>query len=125
MWPFCPRSPTTAWAPTRTRARWLAASPTRRPPPCPRRGPPPRGEEGGGGLQELVAKPGVTDAPAERARQLLKNPRCATEACLPRLSFVSADGHYTTGDELRGKVVLLSFWATWCGPCVAAMPDLK
>ena len=35
------------------------------------------------------------------------------------------DGQKINLSELKGKVVLLNYWATWCPPCIAEMPDLE
>ena len=44
---------------------------------------------------------------------------------MPEFTFTMLDGKHSSVGELKGKVVFVNFWATWCPPCLAEMPRME
>jgi cytochrome c biogenesis protein CcmG, thiol:disulfide interchange protein DsbE len=67
-------------------------------------------------------------APASQAQAAVESGQALPkreQSQAPDFILTAIDGSQVKLSDLRGKVVLLNFWATWCPPCKAEMPDLN
>lgn len=71
----------------------------------------------------LELEPGATEA--SQARAMISNTRMIDAKVAPSFAVKSHTGDDLTLEKLRGRVVLLEFWASWCTPCRIDLPEVR
>ena len=60
-----------------------------------------------------------------RTQRYAKDPAQVLLQLAPAFSVTTLDGGRFNLDQMKGRVILLDFWATWCGPCMQELPQIK